>query len=199
MSFASRWTKRAFTDTVAYWNTLRAAITIAGPIIGTVLWAIYKKWDGREALMQVAVISLLLFFALWGIAFFVNLILVPGKLDSEIQEQLANCQRDLSEIQAEKAKPRISIAEQKQRELVAAKLEGFTEQEREILEHLLLSGRQTNSQWMNSFPHLPWVPQTINRLLGADLVHRVPMIGQSHAYEVNPAFAGAIKFHMHGE
>jgi hypothetical protein len=79
-TYGSRWRARALADTWQYWTPTKTAVQLAGPIIVGIAWAVFKPWAGWWAVMQVALISVLGFFALWGVVFCVELILAPGKL-----------------------------------------------------------------------------------------------------------------------
>lgn len=56
---------------------------IANPIFAALLWTIFKPWSGWSPVLQVAVLSILLFVALWGVIFLVCLFQVPSQLESE--------------------------------------------------------------------------------------------------------------------
>lgn len=150
------------------------------------------------------------YFGLYALEFLYKLLfLAPPALDAQREaENKALSEQHLRESNGKDAAiaaleirlaPKISIAGQKQRDLVTEKLSAFTDQEKEILEHLVIQGKQTQSQWLNRFGHIPWTGQTISKLIAADLVRRVPTHGQSHAFDINPALAEAIKYCLHGD
>jgi hypothetical protein len=86
MSYGRDWLRKARDETWKFWTPKRTVSFIAAPIVAGLLWALFRPWNGWSAIMQVAVISVLGFFALWGVLFFVSLIEAPSQLDAEKSE-----------------------------------------------------------------------------------------------------------------
>src|ERR1017187_2488525 len=90
MSYSARWLRKAVAETHEFWTLQRIAVAVSGPVAVAILWAtIWNPWRGWWPVMQVAVISLLGFFAAWGISFFVCLLIVPAQLETQVEAEHA--------------------------------------------------------------------------------------------------------------
>ena len=104
MSYARRCLAKATSETRQYWTGPQIFATVAaGPVAG-VLWTIFKPWAGWAAVMQIALISIGMFFALWGLLFFGNLLNAPRELDAEKQQEYARLQARQQEAVEELAR-----------------------------------------------------------------------------------------------
>lgn len=70
--------------------------TIASPACIGVIWTVFRPWVGWAAIMQILAVSVLGFFAVWGIIFVACLIQSPAQLDAQ---QAERHKRDISGVQ----------------------------------------------------------------------------------------------------
>ena len=90
--------------------------------------------------MQVVVISILGFFASWGIVFFIGLICAPSRLESDArsahQSELALLGDKLAKVQAHVKEPVVPIKEQENRSVVCALIANAGDDEIAVLKIL---------------------------------------------------------------
>src|ERR1700722_19967816 len=120
-SYDSRWFARAKADTKAHWTPPLIAKTVAAPVVIAILWTIYKPWMGLFAVMQVALISILGFFALWGVVFFSTFFETPAQFEADMEEahkaEVVPLREKLAEFQK---RPVLSAKEQENRKSIEA-------------------------------------------------------------------------------
>jgi len=145
-------------------------------------------------MIQGAVISILGFFALWGLAFFVNLVLVPGKIDADQQRLLRDSQAMISQLRERLAAPKIPAWELERRNLISEKLAGFTDQERAVLRHILQHGEANPDTLVSLFGD-----KAVDRAIREGVILGLVLRVNATSYGVNPDFKDALRFYFHGE
>jgi hypothetical protein len=131
----------ALSETKTYLTLPKIIITIASPIVVAVLWTLFKPWAGRQALMQVAAISTLVFLALWGLLFIVNLVLAPSQLDATMRSiaRTANEEEQIAVGQLEAARKKDPQDERKEHHVKSC-IADFKPEEIEGMRWLLDNG-----------------------------------------------------------
>jgi len=182
-AYGARWRARAFADTREFWTPTKIVLQIAGPVVAGIAWAVFKPWGGWWPIVQIAVISILGFLALWGVAYMAQLCLAPGKIHAEQQASIALLNETISVLNAQ---PKISEMEQAQRHLVAEKLATFLGPEIEALRYVLHHGRTHNIRLVEQFGDT--VAETASRkAIIAGLINQAMPY-----YEINPPFESAL-------
>src|SRR6185437_13116911 len=102
--YRTRWRRKALEDTGRSWTPSHVLETLVAPVIAPILWILFKPWNGWEALMQIAAISVLAFLALWGLVFIAHAALTPARLDRECAKGFNEViDRHVKEFQAKDA------------------------------------------------------------------------------------------------
>jgi hypothetical protein len=186
-SYISRVFDSALVETKKYWTAPRITASIAPPIIGAVLWVIYKPWPGWEAVVQVAIVSILGFLALWGIVFIVNLVISPARLD----------QQNRSEIEELKvARARSHPADEAKIAHVRSLLSEFSEGELGLVKWLLHTGETDRAKLAASKCPDAAISGAIEKGLKNQLIRgRTDRIGAQYVnlVSVNPNHAEALR------
>jgi acetylornithine deacetylase/succinyl-diaminopimelate desuccinylase-like protein len=145
-------------------------------------------------MIQGAVISVLGFFALWGLAFFVNLVLAPGRIDAEQQKSLNDSVAVIAELQQTLAAPKVSTAEKVQRDLLKEKLQYFSKEEKAVLEYIRQHGETDRDAIVKRFGF-----DVADNGVRKGVEHGLLFQGRGYSYAVKPEFLDALLFYFHGE
>jgi hypothetical protein len=148
MSYARRWANRALVDTLQYWTLLRAVLTISTPILASILWVVFKPWGGWWPVIQAAVLSVMGFFSLWGIAFAVCWVLAPSKLEHDLVDKHSQAVDLLEATNNRLRSEMVQVAEQNNQNpeeerieaLVAERLAQMTDVDKSFISWLLDHG-----------------------------------------------------------
>lgn len=74
-------------------------MAIVSPIFTALFWTLFKGWGSGIDIVAVAVVSVLLFLALWWIAFVVSAVLTPKLLDDDRIAEYSQLERAKKELQ----------------------------------------------------------------------------------------------------
>lgn len=130
-------------------------------------------------MIQGALISVVGFLALWGLAFFVSLILAPGKIDAGQEESITKLKATISALSA---KPKISAAEQDQRRLVREKMAEFSPAEAEVVRFIFQHSAAVYDRLVEKFGEAVAQTATQKGILSGLVLDRRPR------YDLSPVF-----------
>lgn len=87
---------RAYRDTRDFWTGHKVATTLAGPIVVALAWTFFKGWKSWVDVIPVILVSVLAFFALLGITFWISFIRAPALLHREMQSKVVELDNALA-------------------------------------------------------------------------------------------------------
>jgi hypothetical protein len=216
MSYCIRWWRKALSDTRAHWTAPRVATTVIAPVVTGVLWTIYREWGGWSALLQIALISVLGFLALWWVVLVVTITLAPSRLDAETRSTHA-LQISALQEEIERGKDALAGAVRKSKALeeelsrkhphdahletqVVEALQKLNEHERRFVRWLLDSGRIPSGRVQTAGFH--GLQEQLNQRAGIDLItHEIERAANGmeidRSHEINPSYLLALKNVLH--
>jgi hypothetical protein len=155
------------------------------------LWTIFKGWKSWTDLFQVGLVSIPLFFALWGLTFFVSLMHAPRFLDEERQNEANRLNTQLKQLENRLA---VDPLELDRRKLLAEQLRDFATEEKETLRLILTYGKVYRAELRDQVSE-----NALAKAKNARLVNEGYCVTGLEWVEIKPEFRSALDFVLRNE
>lgn len=195
--------KLAVSETKAFWTAHKLVTTIPGPLLALLGWTIFRGIPKRGDVMQVAIVSIVLFLATVGLTFLVSVIRAPKLLDDTRQSKISELNEHNRQLLS---RPKRSPSEQHHYEQAKAALDELGPTAAIVLRHLEKHGRLIYRQRGPSPPvpadmNAEQMRAALDRCIAKDLATRshewVPTGGVTHkieetTYQIAPGMKAAL-------